>query len=127
MDIWFKDESTVSVPKDLKDLLKAATNYYQSEEWRTSVTLSAIVTESILADIYEEEMKVDAPDVPLGALVEQVKKSVKIPKQIDSAIKNLNQARIAAVHRSKSPVSDRDAEIALFSATKTLIWFMNKY
>jgi len=127
LELWFKDESSIYIPKDLINLIKAASEYHREKEWRTSVIISAIVIESILADIYEEEKKENAPDVPLGVLFEQVKKIAKIPNEIQSVISAVNQARIASVHRSKSPVSDRDADIALYGTTKTIMWFVKNY
>jgi len=127
VELWLKDESTIHVPKDLLDLIEASSKYHQDEEWRTSVILSAIVIESILADIYEEEKKENAPDVPLGALFERVKNFASIPNEIQEVIGLVNQARISAVHRSKSPVSDRDADIALYGTTKTTMWFIENY
>lgn len=127
LELWLKDESSVYAPKDLLDLIEAASNYHKEKEWRTSVILSAIAIESILADLYEEEKKDHAPDLPLGALFEKVREVAKIPLDIQSTIKAVNQARIAAVHRSKSPVSDRDADIALYGTTKTTMWFAERY
>ena len=116
LKLWLTDEVSVSIASDLKSFLSGATNYIFSNEWRTSIVLSAIAVESILADLYEENYKSPAPDVPLGELFGQVKKMVKFPDNVLSAIDTTNQARIAAVHRSRLPVSQRDAINALFGA-----------
>lgn len=125
--LWLENESSINIPKDLYNLIKDAALYHERGEWRTSVILSAIIVESILADLYEEEKKEYAPDIPLGALFDKIKEIVKIPNEIKNSIDSVNRARISAVHRSRFPVSDRDAVIALYGTTKTTMWFIENY
>jgi hypothetical protein len=121
--LWLGHESSTAFPSDLKTFLDGAVEYYYSSEWRTSIVLSAITVESILADLYEEKKKEPAPDIPLGGLLEKVKNVVAFPKTVLEAMDSTNKARIAAVHRSISPVSDREATNALFGATNLALWY----
>lgn len=127
VELWIEDEASTALPLDLKSILQGATKYISSGEWRTSIVLSAITTESILADIYEETFKKQAPDVPLGNLFQYVKDKIKLPQEIVSAIEATNEARIAAVHRSRFTVSNREAVNALYGATNLSVWYSQKY
>jgi hypothetical protein len=122
VSLFLEDEASVTVTPDLKSFLAGAVRYISSGEWRTSIVLSAITVESILADLYEEEYKKPAPDVPLGDLFRQVKEKLSLPSEIQNAITTTNEARIAAVHRSRLPVSAREAINALFGATNLTLW-----
>lgn len=119
---WLEDEASISIPSDLKSFLIGAIDYLSSQEYRTSIVLSAITVESILADLYEEKYKSLAPDIPLGDLLGHVKNKISFPPDILSAIETTNRARIAAVHRSRLPVSEREAINALFGATAFAQW-----
>ena len=115
------------VPKDLNNFLSGAVRYFSSEEWRTSIVLSAISAESILADLYEEEYKENAPSIPLGDLYYKVKERITFSAEIARAIEIVNESRIAAVHRSRFPVSDREATNALYGATTFTMWYSSNY
>ena len=52
------------------------------------------VSESVLADLYEEEFKRPAPDVPLGDLFGQVKDKIDFPVEVASAIDTANKAEL---------------------------------
>jgi HEPN domain-containing protein len=121
--LWLTDNESVAIHNDLKSFLSGAVRYIFSGEWRTSIVLSAIAVESGLADLYEEEHKKPAPDTPLGDLFRQVKDRVDFPNEIAAAINMANEARIAAVHRSRFPVSDREATNALYGAVNFILWF----
>lgn len=125
--LWLDSNLAVTVPKDLRDFLLGSIRYHSEEEWRTAVVLSAIAVESVLADLYEEHFKKYAPNVPLGNLYEQVKGNVKFPAHISQAIEIVNEARIAAVHRSRFPVSDREATNALYGSTTFLMWYSTEF
>ena len=127
VQLWLTSEASLRVPKDLKDFLSGAVRYHSSREWRTSIVLSAITTESILADLYEEEYKENAPSVPLGDLYHKVKEKIDFPTDTARAVEMVNESRIAAVHRSRFPVSDREAINALFGATTFAIWYSSNY
>ena len=115
------------ITEDLRDFLKGSMRYHSDEEWRTSIVLSAIAVESVLADLYEEEHKTYAPNVPLGNLYDKVKGKVKFPPEVMKAIEMVNEARISAVHRSRFPVSDREATNALYGSTTFIMWYSSNY
>ncbi|MCP8304083.1 MAG: hypothetical protein H3Z50_01220 [archaeon] len=126
--LWLEhSEKATAVPKDLRDFLKGAVKYHSSKEWRTSIVLSAITVESILADLYEEQFKEYAPDVPLGELYYKVKEKIDFPSDISGAIETVNKSRISAVHRSRFPVSDREAVNALYGATTLTMWYSSNF
>lgn len=127
VQLWLGSEEAIAIPKDLRDFLNGSVRYYSGEEWRTSIVLSAISVESILADIYEEVFKDYAPNVPLGELYYKVKDKVKFPPHVVGAIETANEARISAVHRSRFPVSDREATNALYGATTVVMWFSSDF
>lgn len=125
--LWLQDDISINVPPDLKSFLHGAVNYIFSDEWRTSIVLSAICVESVLADLYEETHKKPAPDVPLGDLFRQVKDKIDFPQDIVRAIEITNEARISAIHRSRFPVSDREAINVLYGATNLLLWYISQF
>lgn len=124
IDLWLNSDESYSLPTDLKSFLQGASKYLSSDEWRTSIVLSSITTESILADLYEENFQKEAPDKPLGDLFYLVKDKVKFPSEILNAIEITNKARIAAVHRSRFEVSNREAINALYGSTNLTIWYI---
>lgn len=125
--LWLQDAASITIPDDLKSFLSGAIRYIFSSEWRTSIVLSAIAIESILADLYEEEYKEPAPDTPLGDLFKRVSDKMSFPSEIVKAVNMTNNARIAAVHRSRFPVSDREASNALFGATNFILWCHSQF
>jgi len=127
LDIWLNSKLSLKIHKDLRDLLINAAEYHDREEWRTSVILCAIVTELILADVFEEQYETEAPDIPLGALNERVKSNPNMTPEIQKNVSELNKIRISAVHRSKSPISERDSELALVNIYQIINWYSDKY
>jgi hypothetical protein len=125
--LWLNDSGSIAIPSDLRSFLHGAIRYIFSSEWRTSIVLSAISVESVLADLYEEMHKIPAPDIPLGDLFRQVKEKIDFPPEIARAINMTNEARIAAVHRSRFPVSDREAINALYGAINFTSWYVSKF
>jgi len=125
--LWLESENAIAVPEDLRDFLKGSMRYHSEEEWRTSIVLSAIAVESVLADLYEEKHKVYAPNVPLGDLYHKVKDKITFPSEIMKAIEMVNEARISAVHRSRFPVSDREATNALYGSTTFIMWYSESF
>lgn len=124
--LWLRKEACKTIPKDLRAFLDSSSSYYISEEWRTSIVLSAITVESLLADLYEEEHHEPSPSrATLGELFELAKKKVDFPQNIADAITMANNARISAVHRSRFPVSDREATNALYGATNFAMWYFS--
>lgn len=126
--LWLEKEAAKIIPKDLRDFLNNSSKHYTTEEWRTSTILSAITTESLLADLYEEEYHESAPSkATLGILFELTQKKVAFPENVKQFITMTNEARISAVHRSRFPVSDRDAINALYGATNFTMWYFSEY
>jgi len=123
VELWLRNEISLVVPPDLKSFLLGAIRYIFSSEWRTSIVLSAITVENILADLYEEKYKDPAPDLPLGNLFREVGKKIDFPPEIQKAIELVNQTRIAAVHRSRLVISNKEAIDALFGATNLTLWY----
>lgn len=126
VELLLQSDASITIPSDLKSFLLGSIRYIFSAEWRTSIVLSAITVESMLADLYEEKHKEPAPDTPLGDLFRHVKGRVNFPSEIVKAIEMTNEARIAAVHRSRFPVSDREAINALFGATNFSLWYSSQ-
>jgi len=124
--LWLREGETELIPQDLKDFLEAAIRYHNEKEWRTSIILSAITVESLLADLYEEKYHEYAPNTPLGDLFQKVQQKTTFPPDVRIAIERTNDARIAAVHRSHFSVSDRDSMNALFGATNFMMWYFSQ-
>lgn len=125
--LWLKDEASILLHADLKGFLEGAIDYFFSSEWRTSIVLSAITVESVLADLYEEKCKEPAPDKPLGELFRLVKENAELPAKVESAIDTTNKSRISAVHRSRHPVGSREAIYAMYGAVNASIWYVSQY
>lgn len=126
--LWLEKEASKFIPKDLRDFLTNSSKYYTSEEWRTSIVLSAIACESLLADLYEEEHREPTPSkATLGELFEYTEKKVSFPRNIAKAITMTNNARISAVHRSRFPVSDREAINALYGTINFAMWYFSRF
>ncbi len=128
---WSRSIPTVeTVPQFILTYLYGAFTYLDSSEWRTSIVLSAIALESLLAEMYEAEFHEVAPDVPLGSLHSQIKDNFRniqkhdpFPKDIDRAIETCNESRIAAVHRGGRQLFDKEAYDALLSVARFSIWY----
>lgn len=127
VQLWLKSERAENIPQDLKDFLKGSARYHSEREWRTSIVLSAIAVEVILADLYEEQFKETAPNTPLGDLYYKLKERRIFPEDVQKAIEIANEARISAVHRRRFPISDREADNALFGATKVTMWYSSNF
>jgi hypothetical protein len=127
VQLWLESERAEYIPQDLKDFLKGSARYHSEREWRTSIVLSAIAVEVILADLYEEQFKENAPNTPLGDLYNRLKKRKIFPEDVQKAIEIANEARISAVHRRRFPISDREADNALFGATKVTMWYSSNF
>ena len=117
------------LPRYLLQYLKAATRYYNAKEWRTSIVLSAIALETLLAEMFEDEFHRQADDIPLGALKDKIVESFKLqnrgsafPNEVLEWIDKTNDARIAAVHRGSIQLSGREALDALRGLVKVAFW-----
>jgi len=126
VQLWIKLEDKFIFNDNIENFLTASIKYYTEEEWITSIILSSISVESILAELYEDEYKKSAPDIPLGQLIKEVGKKISFPSDLKKKIQALNDARIASVHRSENPVSDKDTIISMMGITCLLIWYFDK-
>jgi hypothetical protein len=128
---WIRGQSaTENIPRYVLDYLQAAFEYYDDREWRTSVVLSAIALETLLAEMFENEFHKQAPDVPLGALKKRIektfqkaRKSQAFPDEILDWIDKTNAARIAAVHRGGRELSMRETLEAHRGLVKVALWY----
>lgn len=130
IDLWAADSETAEwIPDFLTDYVRAAARYFREQEWRTSIVLSAITVETLLAELYEQELRKPAPDIPLGGLLGQFKDAVKGStgknplRPIEPSIDAVNEMRIAAVHRGTRKVSNEEAFNALVGAAKFVFWY----
>lgn len=85
LGLWLSMTLTqIDLPRNLQEYLVAAVDYYLRHEWRTSVVLSAIAVETVLADFYDGEFH-ETLDIPIGAMQKQIKKKlVETPKKNQS-------------------------------------------
>jgi hypothetical protein len=128
IDLWIHSSSSkLSLPKYLLEYLEPALDYLKKGEWRTSTILSAITVESILAELFEEEFHEVAPDIPVGALHEEIVNRLAVRQNlldpVNGFIERVNSARIAAVHRGSKQVSQRESIDALRGALRLAIWY----
>lgn len=122
--LWLASEESGPVPEAVAQFLEPSLTYYDVAQWRTSIVLSAICVEYILAEMFEETFKSAAPEIPLGQLYERVSAKKQFPIDKDAAIRRTNEIRIKAVHRGAwlLGASDRDALDALTGAVQLTIW-----
>jgi len=125
--LWVNEEDKFLLNENIKNFINASIRYYELKEWRTSIVLSSIAVESIFAELFEEGYKKSAPDIPLGGLIKQVEEKISLPVGLSKKISALNKARIASVHRSENPVSDKDSIISMMGATSLIMWYFDNY
>jgi hypothetical protein len=131
LSAWIQGSTAAErLPRYLIDYVEAAIRYYNQEEWRTSIVLSAIALETLLAEIYEHESRRQAPDVPLGALKDEITdlfmkahKGPAFPAEVLEWIDKTNNARIAAVHRGSRQLSGKETLEALRGLLKVVLWY----
>lgn len=127
VQLWIDLEDKFIFNDNIANFLTASITYYDEEEWITSIILNSIAVESIFAELYEEEYKKNAPDVPLGNLIKEVEKKISLPSDLKKKLQALNKVRIASVHRSENPVSDKDTIISMMGITSLIIWYFDNY
>ncbi|TET18771.1 hypothetical protein E3J74_09195 [Candidatus Bathyarchaeota archaeon] len=120
--LWTSTIAYGTIPEDLLNFFDGSIRYWEKQEWRISIILSAIAVESILAEIYEEQFHKIAPPDPLGALRDKIEKKQKFPPKTRNDINLVNQSRIASVHRSSMQVGEREARNALMGAIRFTHW-----
>lgn len=127
MEMWLSASHARKVlPQYLIEYLRASMSYFKKSEWRTCIVLSAIAVETVLAELYEEEFHKSAPDQSLGVLHKSITNKIgkdQLLTPVDSHIKRVNAARIAAAHRGTRQVSQRESIDALRAAMKVAIWY----
>jgi len=111
--LWVDCFSHYQLSEDIIDLLKASLDYFYQREWRTSIVLSAISVEAVLAEIYEEVFHQEAPPIPLGELKLKIIDKKDLPKEATRPLKTLNDMRRAAVHRGYTALTVKEATHAL--------------
>jgi len=110
------------IPEDILNYFNGSVRYWEKDEWRISVILSAIAVESLLAEIYEEYFHELAPSDPLGTLRDKIEKKERFPPKARKNIDLVNQSRISAVHRGSMRVGEKEARDALIGATRFTQW-----
>lgn len=125
VEVWRHKKAYRTVPETIRKFFQGTIRYFAHKEWRTSIVLSAIIVESLLAEIHEETFHRKAPNVPLGALLEDIKTKAVLPNKIIDAINLANESRISAVHRSSIDVSEKEAIDALVGATQFSLWYFS--
>lgn len=123
--LWLNTKQSIYISKEISNLLLTSLEYYEKKEWRPCILINAIIVEIIISNIYEEEKKEIAPNITLGALYHKVK--IVFPKHVQKCIEELNKIRNVAVHRSKFPVSQLDANNSIYSTTTIITWFNANY
>lgn len=123
VSLWGSKVALEKLPEHLVKFFEGSLNYFGHEEWRTSILISAIIVESILADMYEEEFHEPAPDESIGKLLNKIEND--IPNNILKAVRLTNNQRKVAVHRGVMELSKKEALNALLGATQFTILYFN--
>jgi hypothetical protein len=121
--LWVDYIARLVVSGDLVELLEGAMDYFYTRDWRTSILLSAISVEKLLAEFYEEVFKRPCPPMPIGDIQAEISKFKNLPKEANDAWKTTNTMRNAAVHRSYMPLTLKEATDALRGAVTFILWF----
>ncbi len=111
--LWIDEMAAGSFPRDVINLFGGSLEYFYQREWRTSIVLSSIAAEMILAEMYEESQRRVAGDWPLGTLLDKVVKAGKLSNSARNDCAQLVRMRNSAVHRGTTPLTDKEATIAL--------------
>jgi hypothetical protein len=118
------------IPNYLVSYVGAIDSYHRKQEYLTSVVPANVALETLIAELWEEILHSEAPDVPLGALkVEFERKKPNIfPKEIADWIVKSNSARIKAVRRGGGQPSVQDSLDSIRALTKVALWhFFSMY
>jgi hypothetical protein len=125
--LWTNRIAFNHIPTPVHQFLNGAISYFRHGEWRTSIVLSAITVEIILAELYEENYQEEAPDVSLGKLIKLLRQKINLGEEIENSISVTNDKRITAVHRGQIIPSEKDAVDALFGAGKLTLWYSKQF
>lgn len=121
--LWIDEIAHRSVSRDIIDYLSEALNLLDARIMRMSVLLSAISTEMLLADLYEELAKKEAPEAPMGNLIKEINEIKKMPSEVTETLDKLNTLRKSAVHRGIISFTRQDAIHALMYAIRFALWY----
>jgi hypothetical protein len=125
---WMKfDVERKITPKYLTDYVSAAIRYLADDQYLTSIVLANIALETLLAELWEENIHIEAPDIPLGALIEKFKerKPDFFLKQISDWIEKSNEARIKAVHRGGGNITAQEAMDSIRGLVMVALWYFH--
>jgi hypothetical protein len=127
--LWIDTLAHRSISRDIIDSLGEALNYLDKKEWRMVIIMSAISAESILSDVWEDVAREEAPEQPIGFLIQEINKKRRFPPEAQRSLNVLNEIRNSAVHhRGIVNLTRKEALISLISATRFALWwsFSNK-
>lgn len=127
--LWIDTLAHRSISRDMIDSLSEALDYMDKREWRMVIILCAMSAEGILSDIWEGVAHEEAPQAPIGFLIQEINKKRKFPPDAQKNLNRLNEVRNNAVHhRGMVTLTRREALVGLVSATKFALWwsFNNK-
>jgi len=127
--LWVDTLAHRSISRDIIDSLSEALNYMDKREWRMVIILSALSTEGILSDIYEDVVREEAPQAPIGLLIQEINVKRKFPPDAQRNLNALKELRDSAVHhRGMVSLTRREALVSLISAMRFALWwsFNNK-
>jgi len=114
--LWIDEMSTGVFPRDIIGMLSDSLEYFYRRDWRTSIVLSSISAEMILAEMYEEAFQRPAPVEPLGTLLDKLMKKGELAEEMKASCRRVTQMRKSAVHRGLAPPTIREASLALYGA-----------
>jgi len=124
LGLWVDTLAHKDVKRDVIDYLSNALLYFDKREWRMVIILCALSAESILIDVYETLAKEEAPQAPLGTLLEEINAIRKLPPDIDKCLNTLKSIRNSALHHKGLAVLTRkDALLGLINTAKFSLWW----
>lgn len=121
--LWIDHFAHKDVSRDLIEFLDEAIEYIDKREWRMSIILSAFSVETLLSDIYEEILHKEAPQAPIGFLIQKIDEARKFPPEAKRPLETLNRIRKVAVHRGAVSFTQKEAILALMSAVQFILWY----
>jgi len=122
--LWVDTLAHRSISREIIDSLSEALNYMDKREWRMVIILSAMSAEGILSDIYEDVAHEEAPEAPIGSLIQDINAKRKFPPDAQKNLSTLTQIRNSAVHhRGMVSLTRKEALVSLISATRFALWW----
>jgi hypothetical protein len=122
--LWIDTLAHRSISRDIIDSLGEALEYLDKREWRMVIIMSAISAESILSDVWENVAHEEAPEQPIGFLIQEINKKRKFSPEAQKSLNMLNDIRNSAVHhRGIASLTQKEALISLIDATRFALWW----